>query len=178
MMNAGSSPAGRRFAMHHSDMHFDGVHTPEASIDRIAETKRLAHARGRAIQVWTPVGIVCRPTRQEAEDYVQYVVDHADWGALGYLADIHERDARTRTDPEGQLRRSGTNTAERRALARGSYCVIGDPDAVAQELARLQAVGFDGLALNFVDYLTELPYFAEAVLPRLERLGLRATPAP
>jgi FMNH2-dependent dimethyl sulfone monooxygenase len=49
---------------------------------------------------------------------------------------------------------------------------------VAQELARLQAVGFDGLALNFVDYLTELPYFAEAVLPRLERLGLRATPAP
>ncbi len=177
MMNAGSSPAGRRFAIHHSDMHFDGVHTPEASIDRIAETKRLARARGRAIQVWTPVGIVCRPTQQEADDYVQYVVDHADWGALGYLADMQERDARTRTDPEGMLRRSGTNTVERRALARGAYCVIGDPDAVAQELARLQAVGFDGLALNFVDYLAELPYFAEAVLPRLERLGLRASAA-
>jgi FMNH2-dependent dimethyl sulfone monooxygenase len=66
---------------------------------------------------------------------------------------------------------------ERRALARGSYCVIGDPDVVAQELARLHTVGFDGLALNFVDYLAELPYFAEAVLPRLERLGLRTTPA-
>lgn len=38
---------------------------------------------------------------------------------------------------------------------------------------RLRAAGFDGLALNFVDYLAELPYFAEAVLPRLERLGLR-----
>jgi alkanesulfonate monooxygenase SsuD/methylene tetrahydromethanopterin reductase-like flavin-dependent oxidoreductase (luciferase family) len=66
---------------------------------------------------------------------------------------------------------------ERRALARGAYCVIGAPDAVAQELAWLQAVGFDGLALNFVDYLAELPYFAEAVLPRLERLGLRASAA-
>ena len=107
MMNAGSSPAGRHFAIRHSDMHFDGVHTPEASIERIAETKRLARERGRDIQVWTPVGIVCRPTQQEADDYVQYVVDHADWGALGYLADMHERDARTRTDPEGLLRRSG-----------------------------------------------------------------------
>jgi len=175
MMNAGSSPAGRRFAIHHSDMHFDGVHTPEASIERIAETKRLARERGRDIQVWTPVGIVCRPTQKEADDYVQYVVDHADWGALGYLADMHERDARARTDPEGLLRRSGTNTVERRALARGSYCVIGDPDAVAQELSRLRAVGFDGLALNFVDYLAELPYFAAEVLPRLEWLGLRAT---
>jgi alkanesulfonate monooxygenase SsuD/methylene tetrahydromethanopterin reductase-like flavin-dependent oxidoreductase (luciferase family) len=176
MMNAGSSPAGRQFAIRHSDMHFDGVHTPEASIERIAETKRLARERGRDIQVWTPVGIVCRPTQQEADDYVQYVVDHADWGALGYLADMHERDARTRTDPEGLLRRSGTNTVERRALARGSYCVIGAPDTVVQELSRLQAAGFDGLALNFVDYLAELPYFAGAVLPRLERLGLRATP--
>jgi len=96
---------------------------------------------------------------------------------LGYLAGMHERDARARTDPEGLLRRSGTNTVERRALARGSYCVIGDPDTVAQELSRLHAVGFDGLALNFVDYLAELPYFAEAALPRLERLGLRTTPA-
>jgi len=177
MMNAGSSPAGRQFAIRHSDMHFDGVHTPEASIERIAETKRLARERGRAIQVWTPVGIVCRPTQQEADDYVQYVVDHADWGALGYLADMHERDARPSTDPEGLLRRSGTSTVEQRALARGSYCVIGDPDTVAQELARLHAAGFDGLALNFVDYLAELPYFAETVLPRLERLGLRPTPA-
>jgi hypothetical protein len=46
---------------------------------------------------------------------------------------------------------------------------------VAQELSRLRAVGLDGLALNFVDYLAELPYFAAEVLPRLERLGLRAT---
>jgi alkanesulfonate monooxygenase SsuD/methylene tetrahydromethanopterin reductase-like flavin-dependent oxidoreductase (luciferase family) len=65
---------------------------------------------------------------------------------------------------------------ERRALARGSYCVIGDPDTVAQEFSRLHAVGIDGLALNFVDYLAELPYFAETVLPRLERLGLRTPP--
>jgi len=174
MMNAGSSPAGRRFAIHHSDMHFDGVDAPEDSIERIAETKRLAREHGRDIQVWTPVGIVCRPSQKEADDFVQYVVDHADRGAIGHLAEMHASDARTRTDPEGLRRRSGTSPIERRALARGSYCVIGDPDAVTRELSRLRSAGLDGLAINFVDYLRELPYFAAEVLPRLERLGLRA----
>jgi alkanesulfonate monooxygenase SsuD/methylene tetrahydromethanopterin reductase-like flavin-dependent oxidoreductase (luciferase family) len=60
------------------------------------------------------------------------------------------------------------------SLARRSYCAIGDPDAVAREIFRLHAAGFDGLALNFVDYLKELPYFTAEVLPRLERRGLRS----
>jgi alkanesulfonate monooxygenase SsuD/methylene tetrahydromethanopterin reductase-like flavin-dependent oxidoreductase (luciferase family) len=70
MMNAGSSPAGRQFAIRHSDMHFDSVQTPEASRERIAETKRLVQRCGRDIQVWTPVGVVCRPSQTEAEEYV------------------------------------------------------------------------------------------------------------
>jgi alkanesulfonate monooxygenase SsuD/methylene tetrahydromethanopterin reductase-like flavin-dependent oxidoreductase (luciferase family) len=69
---------------------------------------------------------------------------------------------------------SAHNPLARRALARGSYCVVGDPDAVAREFARLRAAGLDGLAINFVDYLRELPYFAAEVLPRLETLGLRS----
>jgi alkanesulfonate monooxygenase SsuD/methylene tetrahydromethanopterin reductase-like flavin-dependent oxidoreductase (luciferase family) len=172
MMNAGSSETGRRFAIRHSDMHFDAVETPEASIARIAETKKLARERGRDIQVWTPVGIICRPTQKEADDYLQYVVDRVDWGALGHLADIHAKESRPRNDPQS-LVHSTHNPLARRALARGSYCVIGDPDAVVGELVRLRSAGLDGLAINFVDYLEELPYFAAEVLPRLERLGCR-----
>ena len=170
MMNAGSSPAGRAFAIRHSDMHFDAIDIPEASIDRIAETKRLAREGGRDIQVWTPVGIICRPTQKEADDYLRYVVDHADLGAIGYLAQMKTKDGHSATDPQG---RQLVGPIERRALARGSYCVIGDPDAVARELARLHAVGLDGAAINFVDYLAELPFFAAEVLPRLEALGIR-----
>jgi len=44
---------------------------------------------------------------------------------------------------------------------------------VVKEFARLGSAGLDGLAINFVDYLKELPFFAAEVLPRLERLGLR-----
>jgi alkanesulfonate monooxygenase SsuD/methylene tetrahydromethanopterin reductase-like flavin-dependent oxidoreductase (luciferase family) len=177
MMNAGSSETGRAFAIRHSDLHFDAVETPEASTPRIAETKRLARESGRDVQVWTPVGIVCRPTQQEADDYLQYVVDHADLGAIGYLADLHAKEGRLGRDPQ-RLVHSGHNPLARRVLARGSYCVVGDPDAVAREFARLRAAGLDGLAINFVDYLKELPYFAAEVLPRLARLGLRSTRDP
>ena len=163
---------GRWFAILHSDMHFDAVEIPEASATRIAETKRLARERGREIQVWTPVGVVCRSTQHEADDYLRHVVDHADWAAIGYLADMHAKEGRPRTDPQ-RLVHSAHNPLARRALARGSYCVIGDPDAVVREFARLRAAGLDGLAINFVDYLEELPYFAAEVLPRLEKLGLR-----
>ena len=147
MMNAGSSPAGRAFAIRHSDMHFDAI-------------------------VWTPVGIICQPTQREASDYLRYIVDHADLGAIGYLAEMQRRDGRPATDPQG---RQLVSPLERRTLARGSYCVIGDPDAVARELARLHAVGLDGVAINFVDYLAELPFFAAEVLPRLDALGIRQT---
>jgi alkanesulfonate monooxygenase SsuD/methylene tetrahydromethanopterin reductase-like flavin-dependent oxidoreductase (luciferase family) len=177
MMNAGTSAAGRAFAVSYSDMHFDGVRQPEESTARIAETKRLANASGRAIQVWTPIGVVCRPSQREAEDFTRYIIDHADLGAVGHLAELHQRDGRDHEDDEGAFRRAGEGPVERRVLARGNFCAIGDPDRVADQVTRLSNVGFDGLVLNFVNYLDEFPYFAQEVLPRLEARGVRR-PAP
>jgi alkanesulfonate monooxygenase SsuD/methylene tetrahydromethanopterin reductase-like flavin-dependent oxidoreductase (luciferase family) len=174
VMNAGSSPSGRDFAIRNTDMHFESVRAPEASRERIADTKRLAAERGKPIQVWTPVGVVCRPTQAEADDYMEWVLEHADAGAIGHLAEMHARDAHDRTDPEGMARRAADGPRARQVLARGAYCTVGDPDRVARDLAELSEVGFDGLAINFVDYLAELPLFAREVLPRLEERGLRA----
>jgi dimethylsulfone monooxygenase len=53
--------------------------------------------------------------------------------------------------------------------------IVGDPDAVAHELAQLAAAGAKGIALSFVNYLDELPLFRDEVLPRLARIGLRDT---
>jgi FMNH2-dependent dimethyl sulfone monooxygenase len=175
VMNAGISPSGRAFAIRHSDLHFDGVKLPEESADRIAETRQLARESGRDIQVWTPVGIICRPTRREADEYMRYLVEMADRAAIGNVIDILAKDTGARTDPEAVARRNGEGLIERQVLARGAYCAVGDPDSVADELARLHAVGFDGLAINFVDYLRDLPYVAQEVLPRLERKGLRSS---
>jgi alkanesulfonate monooxygenase SsuD/methylene tetrahydromethanopterin reductase-like flavin-dependent oxidoreductase (luciferase family) len=107
------SPAGRAFAIRHSDLHFDGVKLPEQSADRIAETRRRAREQGREIQVWTPVGIVCRPTRREADAYMHYLVDSADRAAIGNVIDILAKDTGARTDPEAVSRRNGEGLIER-----------------------------------------------------------------
>jgi alkanesulfonate monooxygenase SsuD/methylene tetrahydromethanopterin reductase-like flavin-dependent oxidoreductase (luciferase family) len=178
MMNAGSSPAGRAFAVRSSNLHFDGVGSAQATAERLAQTKAQARAYGRAIQVWTPVGIICRPSRQEALAYVDYLGDHLDAGAgqrlTARLANRASLDPVLTEPPRsGSILPVEARPAAWLALARGSYCAVGDPDDVAAELHNLHRLGLDGLALNFVHYLRELPYFAQEVLPRLERLGLR-----
>ena len=178
MMNAGTSPAGRAFALRFSDMHFDAVRYPEDSAARVAETKRNAAQAGRTLGVWTPIGVVCRPTQAEAEEFTQHIIEHADLAAIGHIVDLHERDLRRRQDDEGAFRRIGEGPIERQVLARGNFCAIGGPDHVAAQLARLHAVGFDGLALNFVNYLDDIGYFVQEVLPRLQRLGLRTSHIP
>ena len=55
----------------------------------------------------------------------------------------------------------------------GGFPLIGTPDSIAERLAHVSAAGFDGMALSFVNYIDEFPYFCAEVLPRLERLGLR-----
>ena len=49
----------------------------------------------------------------------------------------------------------------------------GREDQVAQELASISAAGMRGIAVSFVNYLNEVPYFCDEVLPRLARLGVR-----
>ena len=50
---------------------------------------------------------------------------------------------------------------------------VGTPDDIADEMARMSATGLAGCTVAFVDYLKEIPYFVQEVLPRLERLGVR-----
>ena len=41
---------------------------------------------------------------------------------------------------------------------------------------KVSAAGFAGMCFSFVNYLDEFPFFRDEVLPRLERMGLRAMP--
>ena len=60
----------------------------------------------------------------------------------------------------------------------GTYPFVGSPDDVAEDMARMCAAGFAGASIAFFDYLKEIPFLIEEVLPRLERLGVRAPSAP
>ena len=55
----------------------------------------------------------------------------------------------------------------------GGYPFVGTPDRVAEELSIISQAGVRGIGLSFVDYLDEVPYFCDEVLPRLQRQGVR-----
>jgi dimethylsulfone monooxygenase len=59
----------------------------------------------------------------------------------------------------------------------GAYPLVGTPDDIAVEMARMSEAGLAGTSVAFLDYLKEIPYFVQEVLPRLERMGLRRPPA-
>ncbi len=44
---------------------------------------------------------------------------------------------------------------------------------MAEEMAAMSAAGLAGAAVACVEYLQEIPFFIQAVLPRRARLGVR-----
>jgi FMNH2-dependent dimethyl sulfone monooxygenase len=133
----------------------------------------------RKISVYTMGHVVCRPTRKEAEDYFHYFAEEmADTEGQQYYRG--QRGSTVPTEGETRIARPFENRFTRQGKYRydgaypGAYPFVGDADDIAAEMARMSATGLAGCTVAFVDYLKEIPYFVQEVLPRLERLGLRA----
>jgi dimethylsulfone monooxygenase len=173
MMNAGSSGAGQDFALRNCDAFFVASAGTRQSLAgnaaKVKEVKSAAQAIGRDIELFTVGQVVCRPTQKEADEYFHHVViDNADWGAIdGMLAN---KSITPQTIPPAEYETKRRYFA---ANAVGGYPFVGTPDRIAEELATISQAGVRGIGLSFVNYLSEVPYFCDAVLPRLQRAGLR-----
>ena len=173
LMNAGSSDVGQAFALRNCDAFFVATAGSRKSLEgsavKVNEVKDAAQKLGRDIEVFTVGQVICRPTQQEADDYYQHVnIDNADWGAIdGMLAN---KSMTPQTMPPGEYE------AKRRFFASnsiGGYPFVGTPDRLAEELTIISRAGVRGIGLSFVNYLDEVPYFCDEVLPRLVRQGIR-----
>ena len=174
IMNAGASPTGQAFAIRNCDALFSM--TPKGKLTEfaahVAQAKALARGQGRELDVYTVAVVTCRPTLAEAAAYYQHsVIDNADWAAVDRIMAMRG-DTRERWPDDYEERRL------HQANGMGGVPVIGDPDTVARDLADIAAAGARGIALSFVNYTEELPYFRDEVLPRLQRLGLRRSAPP
>lgn len=180
VMSAGFSPGGREFAAQAADVLFTSVSQISRAPAIVQGVKEFAARYGRKIDVYAGGHIVCKPTRAEAEAYYRYYADEkADRNSLQYL--VRQKEATTSKDlakgdrPETN---AGFGGRKRGPLYPGvfpGYCVlVGSPDDIAEEMAEMSAAGLAGTSISFLDYLESMPYFVQEVLPRLERLGLRA----
>jgi alkanesulfonate monooxygenase SsuD/methylene tetrahydromethanopterin reductase-like flavin-dependent oxidoreductase (luciferase family) len=62
---------------------------------------------------------------------------------------------------------------QRFAGGAGTYPLIGTPEKIAEEMMAISTQGYAGIALSFVNYTQELPFFCDRVLPILKRAGYR-----
>jgi FMNH2-dependent dimethyl sulfone monooxygenase len=178
LMNAGSSNVGQAFALRNCDAFFVATAGSRTSLDgaarKVEDVKTAAASYGRAIEVYTVGQVICRPSAREAEDYYRHaIIESADWGAIdGMLANKHITPQTVAAEEYEKTRRYFASHAI------GGYPFVGTPDHVASELAAISRAGVRGIALSFVNYLDELPYFCDEVLPRLVRMGVRVPDRP
>ena len=165
VVNAAASGHGRAFAMQNCDY----LLTVFPDIASGREMIRAIKAAAPHVQIIAVTTVVCRASVAEAEAFDEwYSNEHADWDCVDYNMElVGLYGGHLPPDILQQFRR-------RFAQGFGSYPVIGDPDAVARVYADLQAAGVDACTVAFFNYLDEMPYFCDEVLPRLERLGVRA----
>jgi len=187
IMNAGASGPGQTFAMRNCDAFFTGITNVnqgsqggyatagalsliDSAAKRVAEIKQNAQQYGRTIEVYTQGQIVCRPTQKEAEDYHHWAnVENAEWPAVDRLLELNKI-SRANTPPD-------VYETKRQTLAKagiGGRPFVGSPDFVAEELGILAKAGVRGIAVSFVNYIDDLPFFCAEVLPRLKKMGFRA----
>jgi alkanesulfonate monooxygenase SsuD/methylene tetrahydromethanopterin reductase-like flavin-dependent oxidoreductase (luciferase family) len=171
IMNAGASPTGQAFAVKNCDALFStprGAETIEELADGIKLVKTLAAEQGRKIDVYSVGVVTCRPTMEDAEDYHRHcIIDDADWDAVDNILAMKD------ISPETIGKEAFERRRRHQAHGMGGIPIVGDPDFVVAEIARMAKAGIRGIGVSFVNYLEELPYFCDEVLPRLERMGLR-----
>ncbi len=170
IMNAGASATGQAFAVKNCDAFF--FQASRTSLDETAQSAQkardAARAHGREIGCYTVGVITCRPTKKEAEEYFHHcIVEHADWSAVDSILALRKM------SPETVGMEKFLTLRSQYAQGNGGLPIVGDPDHVAQQLADLSRAGLTGIAVSLVNYYDELPYFADEVIGRLERMGLR-----
>jgi FMNH2-dependent dimethyl sulfone monooxygenase len=175
MVNAGVSDVGLEFAARHCDWVFDAFGldggAPETSAlrARIERIKGFGHRYGKELKVAICVYVICRETTAEAERAFAAIATHADLEAIQAM-----RSPGALVDPKGsEAFRRMSQASLGNAAIWNMYKVEGNPAQVAEGLAALKAQGVDCINLVFCNYVSELRFFVDRVLPLLQQVGLR-----
>ncbi|MFG1480059.1 NtaA/DmoA family FMN-dependent monooxygenase [Xanthobacter sp. V4C-4] len=196
LFQAGSSPAGRRFAARHAEGQFISAPNPSAAAALIGETRTLARDFGRDpgdIKFLQGFAFVIGSTEEEARrkeaELDQYVsidgfLAHANLGVSQdtgepyppetLLADIKTNGGRSHIEWLRQAHpgREPTVGDLARLVARRHQRLVGTPQSLADQLTEWQQAGIDGV--NVINWHLPGSYqeFNAHLLPELQKRGL------
>ncbi len=166
VLNAGASPAGRRFSAEHCDFNFIVLNSLDYAEEAVKEVEELAAGFKRRCGVMSFAQVICRDTEEEAQQAMRQILDEGDYEAATNILEIFG--VESGTAPEGFA-------DQQKRLINGwfGYPLIGTPEQVVDQLLEVKRTGLEGLLLSFLDYNEELKYFDERVMPLMRQAGLR-----
>jgi alkanesulfonate monooxygenase SsuD/methylene tetrahydromethanopterin reductase-like flavin-dependent oxidoreductase (luciferase family) len=182
IMSAGFSLKGRAFAAEAADILFTTLPDPQQAQAFVRSVHDYTAQSNRHVDVYSTTQMICRPTRREAEEFYHYFAEEmADRSAIDYFRKQRGATAGKDTPMEQRPSNAPLSQTVTRASGKqypglfpGTHPLVGTPDDIVAELQTLHQAGLAGSALVFLNYLEEMPYFLAEVLPRMQRLGLRA----
>lgn len=170
LVNAASSGAGLAYAVKHSDLIF--ITSPAgADPDKACETlpahneriKKAARELGRDVRTIINPHVICRETEKEARAQYQAILDHQDpVAADNFYAAF-----------SGGDQASWKQATRDNWVIGGNVHLVGTPEMIVEYFQRLHRAGCDGVQVNFYDFLPDLEFFGDRVLPLMHQAGLR-----
>jgi alkanesulfonate monooxygenase SsuD/methylene tetrahydromethanopterin reductase-like flavin-dependent oxidoreductase (luciferase family) len=167
-MNAAFGGPGRDFAAAKCDYLFTTFSEIGEAGRHVADIRERAAKQNRTIGAYTVAHVVCRETVAEAQAYyTRYAATMADHEAV----DAHM--AGKKEFSQSHDAAAYDKYRQRFAGGAGTYPLVGSPEKIAADMIAISGQGYDGIALSFVNYTQELPFFCDRVLPLLSQAGYR-----
>lgn len=166
LINAGSSDAGLDLSAKYCDFNFATTHTIEKTRDYVARAKGYAREKyGRNMGVVNLVQVTCAPTEKEARARHQAILEGADVDGVNRLLHFTGQHGKSFNDIVLEHRELMVNSG-------GSFGLVGTPEQIVEQMGELAEAGLDGLAIGMYDYLPDMKFFGDEVMPLLRKAGL------
>ncbi len=166
LVNAGNSPAGLEFCARECDFNFIAFADPTEAKDTAARVRSIAHSHQRNLGILGYGNIICRDTEKETKALLDHILAKGDWE----VAKMVSGGLGTESGSFDKIKAM----QERFILGYGGYPLIGTPEQIVEQLVDLSNAGVDGMMIGFLDYVEELQYFGDRVLPLMREAGLRS----
>ena len=144
------------------------ITTVDEARAKIDDLKQRAAAHARECGVMTYGLVCCRDTEREARELYDSIVRHGDWEATENIMSLLGIESSSFGDKD-----TVRNLGERFIAGWGGYPLVGTPEQVVEQIQAIHGMGIEGLILSWLDYVPELEYFNDRVMPLLRQAGLR-----
>lgn len=169
MFVSGNSDASRAMAMKHNAVWLRYSDTAENIAASVAPCIKAGHDAGIRMSV------IVRPTREQALERIEEMLDGTDPAWVKYLADfVATCDSQAVKDIYAIAEEAGNSWVNETVWAgavpiRGgsALAMVGDPDQVADYIMKYKQGGVTTFIMQGWPHLEEMQYFAELVIPRV-----------